>query len=58
MYLTPARLTEQINERQDIVNFYGINRLPKKKQGELAGGKNLSSRFPGCLYPRPSKKRL
>lgn len=55
MYLTPARFTEQINERQDIVNFYGINRLPKKKQGELAGMKNLSSRFPGCLYPRPPR---
>lgn len=55
MRLTPARFTETIKQEPDIINFYGINRLPKKRQGELAGGKNLSSRFHGCLYPRPPR---
>lgn len=55
MRLTPARFDEKIEERVDVTNFYGINRLPKKRQGELASMRNISSRFPGCLYPRPPR---
>jgi hypothetical protein len=54
--LPAARFIEKIvQEQQDVSNFFGLNRLPKIKPGELTAMKNLSSRYPGCAYPRPPR---
>lgn len=56
MQLPAAKYPKAVNEERDVINFYGINRLPKKRKGELAGMRNLSSQYPGCVYPRPPRK--
>ena len=55
MQFSPAKYSKPKQEKPDIINFYGLNRLPKKQFGELEAMKNMSSEFPGCAYPRPPR---
>lgn len=55
MQLSPAKHNKPKQEEIEIINFYGLNRLPKKNKGELFDMGNISSEFPGCAYPRPPR---
>ena len=56
MELTQAKSSPKvIPEHKDVITFKGLNRLPKINPGELKAMKNLSSMYPGCIYPRPPR---
>jgi hypothetical protein len=45
-------LQKQVDNKVDAQGFFGLNRMPFAKPGELKDMTNLSSRYAPCLYPR------
>ena len=46
------------NSRQNIYNFYGINRTRKRSKGEMEDMLNMSSREYPCAAPRLGRKKI